>query len=140
VAKIAVDTKQLATLTRSLRRAGPESAAATRGAIRDAGEIVAEEARVRSSFSSRIEWSIKSRAAGGNFKVTAGGEAAPNAAPIENKGRGHVRHPVYGDRDVWTEKNSPPAYLGPALDAKADEVAELVADRLAQAFTRALGG
>lgn len=138
--KVVVDTKALARLARDLRAAAPEAWKACRVSLRAAGEIVAQDARARTSYSSRIPGSIKVRVtSGGNVKVVAGGEAAPDAAAIENRGRGHVRHPVFGDREVWTDKNSRPAFLAPALEAHYEEVADMVTDAVAAAVDRALG-
>lgn len=56
-----------------------------------------------------------------NAKIQFGGDAAPDAAPIENKGKGFVRHPVFGNKDVWTAKNSHPPFLGPAFEEDREE-------------------
>jgi hypothetical protein len=142
---IVVDTRQFSTLTRGLRASGAAGAAAVRGAMRDSAEIVKADAADRASYSRRIPRSLTARATATNFKVSAGGDAAPNAAPIENGGRGFVRHPVYPsplkDRTewTWTEKNSHPAFLAPALSARTDEILELVADRLQKAVADAIG-
>lgn len=144
-ATIMIDTKQFSLLTRGLRESGPAGAAAVRGALRDSAELVKAEAADRASYSSRIPGSLKARATSVNFKVSAGGEAAPNAAPIENKGRGNVRHPTYSPRPNvpekvgWTEFKSHPAFLSPALEAKQEEIVELIADRLAAAVSAAIG-
>jgi hypothetical protein len=115
---IVADTRQVARLARDLRAASPVAWKACRVGLRAVGQVVADEAKSRSSYSKRIPDSIRVRTtAGGNIKVIAGGDAAPNAAPIENQGKGFVRHPVFGDREVWTDKNSRPAFLAPALDA-----------------------
>jgi hypothetical protein len=143
---IVVDTTELRRLARALRASGPVGAAAVRGAMRDGGKIVAADAQGRASFSTRIPQTVKARGSAANFKVSAGGEAAPNAAPIENEGKGFVRHPTYsprpgvGERVGWTEKNSHPAFLHTALAANAEVVAELVADRLETAVTDVIGG
>jgi hypothetical protein len=137
---IAVDTTQLSHLARSIRTHTPEVWKDCRAGLRVAMEPVAEEARVRAGFSSRIEYTVKIRTtSSGNVKVIAGGTGAPNAAPIENKGRGHVRHPVFGNRDVWTDKNSPPAFLAPAFDAHRERVLTEVEDVLFASVCRAIG-
>ncbi len=125
---IYADTQQLSRLARALRDAGPEVWKECRAKLRAAGQIVADDAKLRSSpFSGRIEYSIHVRTtASGNVKVIAGGESAPDAAAIENRGKGFVRHPVFGNREVWTDKNSHPAFLAPALDANADRIVEIV--------------
>jgi len=139
------DTKQFSALVRGIRASGPAGKAAVRTTMRESAEIVKAEAAQRASFSSRIPGSLTARATATNFKVSAGGEAAPNAAPIENKGRGHVRHPTFSprpgvpERVGWTSQNSPPAFLSPALEAKEEEIAELIADRLVKAIADAIG-
>jgi hypothetical protein len=144
---IEVDTAGLNRLARDIARVAPEAAKGLTKGMAAAGEVIAANAKARVSYSKRIPGSIKVRAARGNVRVSAGGEAAPNAAPIENKGRGFVRHPVFvpmdkmpGPKGSWTEKNSHAAFLAPALDATAGEVAEIVEDALFEAVERAIGG
>jgi hypothetical protein len=142
---IVIDTKQFSALTRGIRATGAAGALAVRGALRDSAELVKVNAAGRVSYSSRIAGSLKARATSVNFKVSAGGDAAPNAAPIENKGKGFVRHPTYSprpgvpERVGWTDKNSHPAFLSPALEDETEAILELIADRLATAIHEALG-
>lgn len=119
---IFADTTALTRLSRDLMAAAPEAWKACRVAMRAEAEVVAEDARQRVDYSSRIEWSIKVRVRPGSVKIIAGGDAAPDASPIENQGKGFVRHPVFGNREVWTAKNSHPAFLAPALEAHKEEV------------------
>jgi hypothetical protein len=138
---IVADTAQLSRLARDLRIAAPEAWKACRVSLRAMGRLVADDAKERASFSSRIPGSIRVRVtSGGNVKVVAGGAKAPDAAAIENQGRGHVRHPVFGDREVWTDKNSPPAFLAPALDAHREEVMKGIEDAVVAAVERVIGG
>ena len=144
---IVVDTAGLNALARDLARVAPEAAKGLTKGMAGAGQVIAANAKQRASYSKRIPGSIKVRAARGNVKVSAGGDAAPNAAPIENKGKGFVRHPVFvpydkmpGPPGSWTEKNSRPAFLAPALEESAAKVAELVEDALFEAVERAIGG
>lgn len=142
---IIIDTKQFSALTRGIRATGKAGALAVRGALRDSAELVKANAAARADFSSRIPGSLKARATSVNFKVSAGGDAAPNAAAIENKGKGFVRHPTYSPRPGvpekvgWTEKNSHPAFLSPALEEETDAILELIADRYEAAIAAALG-
>jgi hypothetical protein len=148
---IVADVAELRALARDLARVAPEAAKGLQKGMASAGQVIAANAKQRASYSKRIPGSIKVRVARGNVKVSAGGEAAPNAAPIENRGKGFIRHPIYltydqahsGDdayKGRWTEKNSHPAFLAPALDATAVEVAELIADAQLEAVQRAIGG
>lgn len=138
---IYADTRQLTRLAADLRAASPEAWSACRRALRVAGELVAEDARQRVGYSSRIEYTIKVRTGGrGIVKVVAGGEGAPDAAPIENRGRGFVRHPTFGHRDRFTAKNSHPAYLSPALDAHREEVLKIIEESVTGAVMGVIEG
>lgn len=137
---IVADTRQMTVLARDLRRASPEAWKACRVALRAAGQVVADDAKQRASFSTRIPGSIKVRVARGNVKVVAGGPAAPNAAPLENKGRaGKFRHPVFGDRERWVDQPARP-FLAPALEAHREEVAKAIEDAVYAATVRVIGG
>ena len=143
---IVVDVSQLRRLARDLNRVSIEAGKALTAGMRVAGGVVAQDAMGRAGYSKRIPASIKVSGGRANFKVKAGGESAPNAAPIENKGKGVVRHPVFvpmselpGPPGRWTEKNSHPAFLAPALEAKADQVAEIVLDTLEKAIQSVIG-
>lgn len=138
---VVADTRSLSRLARDLRRASPEAWKAYRVAVAGVAEIVRKDARSRASYSKRIPDSMKIRVtSAGNVKIVAGGAMAPNAAPIENKGRGFVRHPVFGDRENWTDENSRPAFLAPALDAHRDEVVRVIEDAVYAAVERAVRG
>lgn len=131
---ISVDTTSLTQLAKDLRKAAPDVSKKMNTRLRNAGKLVAGAAKVNASYSTRIPASVKVNRRGVNVTVTAGGPGAANAAPIENRGKGFVRHPVYGNKDVWTAKNSHPAFLLPALasqeDAVVTEVASAVSDAL----------
>jgi len=56
---------------------------------------------------------------------------APNAVPIENHGKGFVRHPVFvpkselpGPPGSWTDKHSHPSFLAAAAKGKEEEMAK----------------
>jgi len=137
---IVCDTKALSRLAADLRLAAPAAWKGARVALKAAGQIVADDAKSRASFSSRIPGSIKVRVtSGGNVKVVAGGEQAEDAAPLENHGRsGTFRHPVFGG-DTWVDQPSRP-FLAPALAAHEGEVAEAIENAVAEAVERALDG
>lgn len=137
---IVVDTRAMSRLSRDLRRASPVAAAEARARIRAAAEVVAEEARGRASFSTRIPGSIKVRGSAFGVKIVAGGPTAPDAAPLENHGReGMFRHPVFGNRENWVEQKSRP-FLAPALDAHREMVADEIEAAVYKAVERAVGG
>lgn len=136
---IVADTRQLARLAKDLRAASPAAWKACRLALRAVAVPVAQDAQARAGFSRRIPGSIKIRTARGNVKIVAGGAAAPNASPIENKGKGFIRHPVFGDRKDWTAKNSRPAFLAPAMDAHREASAQGIEDAVMAAVYAAIG-
>lgn len=119
---VGVDAADLKKLAADLKLATPEAAKASRSRMRVAAEIVAADARDRVSYSKQIK--IKASVTRVfNAAVIASGKPA---APIENNGKGYVRHPVFGDMDDWTAKGSHPAYLAPALDSNIAEVTDIV--------------
>lgn len=136
---IVVDTRGLSQLARDLRAASPESWKALRLALRAAAEPVKLDAQSRAGFSKRIPGTIKVRVgSGGSVKIVAGGSNAPDAAPLENKGReGTFRHPIPGNREKWVNQQARP-FLAPALDAHRDEVAAAIESAVADAVARAL--
>lgn len=121
-ALIDIDVSALREAAAQMRATVPAAHAAAKVALLAAGEMVKNTAAENFSYSTRIPGSLEVKVTGALVvKVYAGGDAAPNAAPIENKGKGFVRHPVFGNREVWTAKNSRPAGLAPA--GRANEAA-----------------
>lgn len=138
---IVVDTAALKRLAKALRDAAPEVRNAYRRSMRASMTVVLKDAQSRAGYSTRIPGSGRIRTtSAGNVKVTFGGNAAPDAAPIENKGKGFVRHPVFGNRNVWTAKNSKPAFLGPAFEAHRVEVAKAVGSAVERAVSDLIEG
>lgn len=125
---IQVDTTQIKKLVNDLRAMSPESAAVMRRGIREIVGVVRDEAKARTSYSTRIPGSVRARVSARGFsgRVIAGGVDAPDASPIENKGKGYVRHPVFGDTTKWTAKNSHPAFLAPAAEKNIDVMLEMM--------------
>jgi hypothetical protein len=116
VAEVRIDARQVARMARGIRGIAPEAWRAARVRLRAVGEVVAEDARQRASYSTRIPAEIKATStAAGNVRISVTGE--PSVA-IENAGKGFVRHPTYGHRDRFTSKNSHPAFLLPAYAGK----------------------
>jgi len=131
------DTAQLSMLARNLRLAAPQVWKAARVELREAGEIIASDARQRASFSTKIPGSIKVITRAGNVRVRAGGPDAPDAVALENHGKGHPRHPLFGNREHWYTNNTP-AFLAPALEANAKVVAVRMGETLTRAVDRAI--
>lgn len=119
---IAVNTAGLEDMVERLRAASAASAETLQTALSESGEIVARAARARASFSTKIPGSIHTEVAGPGFVRVS--TQLPEAVAIENRGKGHVRHPLFGTRTNWYTKNSPPAFLHPALLESVEEFKE----------------
>lgn len=131
------DTASLSRLAKNLRQASPAVWRAYKVAVREAAEVLLADMKQRAAYSDRIPDSAHIQVtASGNVKIVFD---APNAAPIENKGRGFVRHQTFG-HDPWTEKNSHPAFASPALEALGPQVALAIEAALTDAVARALEG
>jgi hypothetical protein len=120
---VRVDVTAFKSFAKALRLAAPELATELRKGLRAAGEAVAALARARAEYSTRIPSSIKVQVRNVGVAVVAGGSKAPNASPIENRGKGYVRHPVFvpknelpGPPGSWTSDGSHPAFLSPAVE------------------------
>src|SRR5438105_3625133 len=95
---LTIDVSQLKKLATDLRRASPLLAKSFLAELGRAGDVVAQSAKEKASFSSRISGTIKVRRRGVAVRVQAGGDAAPDAAPFEHGGvGGSFRHPVFGN-------------------------------------------
>lgn len=145
---VRVDSSELRALAKELRRARPEVYRAAQAAMLAAGEHMAESAKSRASWSSRIPGTIKVRADGlFGIKLVAGGgknSTAPHAKPFEHAGQsGDFRHPVFADaskgRDAWTwtQQEARP-FLHPAVMESLQQTAEAVADLMTEAIQQFL--
>lgn len=134
---IHIDTIELKALSEQLEVLGPGVVEEIRSALRDGLIVLRDEARRNSAYSSRIPGSIRTRTNKARMAgyVTAGGKAAPDAAAIENKGKGYVRHPTFGHLP-WTNKSSHPAFFAPAVEKKKDEVQAIVYGRISALIDR----
>lgn len=130
-----------ATIIADLRRLSRETRKEVRPKLKEAGEIIAADARSRASWSSRIPRTVRVRvsfrAGGEGVTVAAGGARAPHARPYEGTTQNPFRHPVYGNREVWVAQPARP-FLNPAAAAKADEAGRAIEQALAEA-AKALG-
>jgi len=93
------------------------------------------------TFSSRIPQAVKAKArfsaSEAHVRVYVDAKMAPEAAPINNRGRGgNFRHPVYGNRDVWVNQKAIPFFDAGvrAGEAEADRAMLECMDRTAAAL------
>jgi hypothetical protein len=103
-----------------------------RPGLRKAGRIVAEDAKLRSSWSTRIPRAIRvtTTFSGKNpgVRVQVNKKNAPHARPFEHGGGpGTFRHPVFGNRKIWVSQRARP-FLAPALAAKNEEAGKKIAE------------
>jgi len=139
-----VDTRDFAAFAKALRVSAPDIWVDLRAGLRVAGQAVAARARRNAAAipgknrTDRIEQSIKVRVSGtGTVSVIAGGLRAPEAGPLENKGRlGEFRHPVFGNRQLWVKQLAHP-FLTPAVKDGMPEASQAAVDALDRAVTRA---
>lgn len=109
-------------IAEDLRKLPAETRKALRPQVREAGEVVAADARRRAGWSTRIPGTIRVRTSlredRVGVQVMAGGPLAPHARPYENvASRGNTfRHPLFGDRSVWVSQEERP-FLFPAAQA-----------------------
>jgi len=110
--------------------------------LRIAGRLVADQAKLNASWSTRIPGATKVSV---SFTLRRPGVAvvvdknkAPHARPFEHGGNpGDFRHPVFGHRDRWVSQPARP-FLAPAFEAKRDAAAQQVEDAV-DASTRDAG-
>ncbi len=124
---IAVRTEGLKQLAADLKVADRKAPGRLAKRLKEAGEVVAVDARQRASWSSRIPGTIRVTGGARSVSVFAGSDAAPHAAPYEGpEGNASFRHPVFGHRrNKWVTQQTRP-YLRTALDAQENKVAEIV--------------
>lgn len=137
--EIAINVAQLQKLGRNLGKIRPEIAKEFNASLKEAGELVAADARIRAQFSSRIPGTIKVKRGGVNVRIVAGGEGKPHrgeSKAFENKGKGgSFRHPVWGHRDRWVTQTAHP-FLRPAGLENAEKAAELILHAVDRVFER----
>lgn len=110
--------------------------------LKTAAELVADDARSRAGYSSRIPGTIKTSVTLTGATIKAGGDDAPHAAVLEvgsqKAAHGWFRHPVFPsageDRSEWTWIDQPTRpFLFPAFEAHQAEVLELVGEAIDRA-------
>jgi hypothetical protein len=118
----ALDTREYRNAAKALRKSAKITSKALRKHLRAAGVIMAVEAQhIAGEHSESIPPTVKVRVAGATVSVQAGGIKAPIAGLFElgNQGqkdsKGHFRHPVFGDSDVWVTQRGYP-FLRPAAE------------------------
>lgn len=103
-----------------------------RPALRDAGQVVRDQARFNASWSKRIP--AATRVSVGFSKrnpgvaVQVNKNRAPHARPFEHGGReGNFRHKVFGHEDRWVSQPARP-FLAKAAEDKAPEAEKKITE------------
>lgn len=118
-------------LIRDLGRVPDDLRRKLRPRLREAGRLVADDAKLRAAWSKRIPRAIKvstsfTRTRPG-VSVIVDRKTAPHARPYEHNGQpGTFRHPLFGDREHWYSQAARP-FLAPALAAKNEQAGRLIA-------------
>jgi hypothetical protein len=118
----------VAALADSLRDLPEKLRPRVRPMLRSAGEQVARDARRNASWSTRIPGSIAVRVSFTGRRpgvlIVARKAIAPHARAYEGiTGRATLRHPVFGDREVWVAQPVRP-FLAPAVGAYGPKLAD----------------
>lgn len=99
--------------------------------LTEAAEVIADGARRRSAWSTRIPASVHTVSAGGDtILIVAGGEMAPHAITFEAPGAPYWKHPVWGHgpRETWHwAKQDPRRFLLPAALEDGDRMLRVLA-------------
>lgn len=110
-----------------------------RPALKATGDRVAQDARGRASWSSRIPRAIKVKVLYGSkagVVITVDRKRAPHARPYEGiAGGGTFRHPFFGNRRRWYTQTTRP-FLEPAAKAQRAQVREDITKVVEQAARR----
>jgi len=87
--------------------------------LREAAQVIADQARVNAAWSAKIVPTLKVKGGGtGLYISTSAGPAYPNEIP-------GVRHPTFGHAPWVTNQHRP--FLFPAADERIDEAADKIA-------------
>lgn len=115
-----IDLSDLKDFAKVLKKIEPQLQRDFFKSLSAAGELTATQARANASFSRKIPRTIVVKRRGLRVRIQAGGDDAPNAAPLEHGGvEGTFRHPVFGNREVWVDQQAHP-FLTPAVEQTVD--------------------
>lgn len=123
------------------RRFATSIRASIRKATRESGSSVLNAIRQGASWSSRIPGATQVRASfsarGAGVVVSTSRRRAPDARPYESGSKGApdgvLRHPVFGNRNVWVEQPTRP-FFGPATKAAESGIVARMNEAVSQAL------
>lgn len=147
-ASMRIDTGELKLFARGLRLADRKLYLTLNKRVRAAAQVVADDAKQRASWSTKIPSTIHVRGGAARLSVVAG-KGVPYAVPYEYGGKkmakGTFKHPVfaavgsarYNDKGSWPTQNTRP-FLLPALAANREVVLAAVVDAVNETIDEAL--
>lgn len=140
---LSIDTRQLRAMAKELRASAPKVNRRIRAGVLAEAKVVADSARGKASWSTRIPGTVRASSSVLNTAVVrAGGASAPHARPYEHAGApGVFRHPVWGHGDRaswhWVEQAARP-FLHPAAIERLPETRRVLGLAVTDAVHEAL--
>jgi hypothetical protein len=142
-----VDVSSFQRFADALRAAGATAQPKMAAGLRTAAEGMAAKIRSSTSYSVRIPPATSVIPYPTGAAVRVDGKAAPNASPIENHGKGFVRHPIFvpeaqmpGPSGSWTGKHSHPAFFTPAFAEAVESAEGELTDVVEEIFGQVIAG
>lgn len=132
---VSIDRGELRTLIADLHAVPPDMAGEMEPGVRDAGEIILDEMRRRSDWSTRIPGATTLSVSGAHASITVSSIIAPHARPYEGLSGDPFRHPVFGNTDNWVPQAARPFFFDSVTD-KADEARDRMGDRVDRVLER----
>lgn len=124
---------------RDLRALSPEMRKELNKKLKAAAAIVAADAGVNASWSTRIPSAIVPTAGMKYAGVRINRRKAPHGSLFElgsRRNRGSIRHPLFGNRDYWYSIPTRP-FIAPALRADTPKVRALIIEAMRDASRKA---
>lgn len=122
---IAIETDELVVFAKILKLSDKIIYKHMHARLKDAGKVVADEAKKNASWSTKIPGAIKVQSTMGSVSISVSGRRAPGARVLEHEGRqGKFRHPVF-NKGGWANQDARP-FITPALASKREEVMHLI--------------
>lgn len=138
---INADISQMTRFARDAHRLRPELDKRMRKAMKEAGDLVKDDARARTD-SVKVQRTLRTNVSANAVTIRAGNARTPLPVLLEGDGTGGTggewRHPLFGDRRRWYSQERHP-YLHPALEAKKRDAVEILSNAAYAAAIEVLG-
>lgn len=126
-----IDLTDLKKLIKDLRVLDKTAGRRITKAMKQAAQFVADDAKVKAAWSTRIPGTVKVSANQKRIILRAGGPKAPHADVYEFGGR----HPLFGDRSRWYPVD-PRKYMTPARNQNIDRLSVALMDAIVEAIRK----